>query len=497
VAVGHDIFISHSAKDKIAADAVVAHLERGGLRCWCAPRDIRPGTDWPSSIVEGINGSKAMVVVLSSSANESGHIPREVERAVNRGIPVIPVRIEDVVPRGGLEYFFSSSHWMDAITPPLEQHFDRLAQQLRAMLQMKEAEGTPPAPVHYTKTKSSRRLAPMAGAAAIVLAIAIGVVWFYFIRKPAKPVSAVPVIVTPAATTAPLVSAEETSAAVANTAAPIVASPSQSLGVSPLADEYNQWKKLTMITWHNSYPIDHARQRYPEWRRAADQGDPIGQFFVGYSYLLGLTVPVDPVTGFDWLKKSAEQKNTDAMVLVAACSGMGIGTQQNLLESGRWIKEAMDAGSSAAMVTQGVALFVFSPNPADKEEGKKLFFKAADAGNLEGLFWTAAVLSASAPAESASRMKKAADGGQPDALFMRAEALKGTAQGRSMVARALKTMGNPTFVAHIIDRTVPFGLDHTNLYPDLTWNRLRQMADNGSSEAARLVGELKAKGKAP
>jgi hypothetical protein len=149
------------------------------------------------------------------------------------------------------------------------------------------------------------------------------------------------------------------------------------------------------------------------------------------------------------------------------------------------------------MVTHGIALFLFSPNPADKEEGKKLFFKAADAGNLDGLFWTAAVLSASAPAESGSRIKKAADGGQPDALFVRAEALKGTAQGKSMVARALKRMGNPLSVAHIIDRSVPFGLDHTNLYPDLAWNRLRQMADNGSAEAARLVGELKAKGKAP
>jgi TPR repeat protein len=494
--MGHDIFVSHSAKDKIAADAAVAHLERGGLRCWCAPRDIRPGADWPSSIVEGINGAKAMVVVLSSSANESGHIPREVERAVNRGIPVIPVRIEDVVPRGGLEYFFGSSHWMDAITPPLEQHFDRLAQQLRAMLQMKEAEGTPPAPVHYTKTKSSRRLAPVAGAAAVVLAIAIGVVWFYFVRKPAKPVSPVSVTVPPAATTAPSVASEEPSAALANTTAPIAPSPAQSSGISPLAGEYNEWKKLTMITWDNSYLIDHARQRYPEWRRAADQGDPIGQFYVGYSYLHGLTVAVDPVTAVDWLQKSAEQKNSDAMIQVAICSAMGTGTQQNPMEYGRWIKEAMDAGSSAATVTHGIALFLFSPNPADKQEARKLFFKAADAGNLDGLFWTA-VVSASAPAEFASRMKKAADGGQPDALFVRAETLKGTDQGKRMVARALKTMGNPNSVAHIIDRTVPYGLDHTNLYPDLTWNRLREMADNGSAEAARLVGELKAKGKAP
>jgi TPR repeat protein len=280
-------------------------------------------------------------------------------------------------------------------------------------------------------------------------------------------VSPVPLTVAPAVTTAPSVSPEETSAAVANTAATIAPRLSQSLGVSPLANEYNEWKKLAMTTFDNSYLIDHARQRYPEWRRAADQGDPIGQFFVGYSYLHGLTVPVDPVTGFDWLKKSAEQNNSDAMVLVAACSGGGIGTQQNPLEYGRWIKEALDAGSSVAMVTHGIALLLFSPGTADKEEGKKLFFKAADAGNLDCLFWTALV-STGAPAESARRMKKAADGGQPDALFVRAEALKGTAQGKNMVARALKTMGNPLSVAHIIDRTVPFGLDHTNLYPDLT-----------------------------
>jgi hypothetical protein len=57
-------------------------------------------------------------------------------------------------------------------------------------------------------------------------------------------------------------------------------------------------------------------------------------------------------------------------------------------------------------------------------------------------------------------------------------------------------MGNPFMIARIIDPTLPGGFYHKNLFPDLTAARLRKMADNGSAEAARLVGELKAKGKA-
>ena len=50
-----DVFISYSSKDKYAADAVCSRLENGNLRCWYAPRDIAPGADWASSIVQAIN----------------------------------------------------------------------------------------------------------------------------------------------------------------------------------------------------------------------------------------------------------------------------------------------------------------------------------------------------------------------------------------------------------------------------------------------------------
>lgn len=144
--MGHDVFISHSAKDKAVADAVCAALEANGVRCWIAPRDIRPGENWATSILHGIAGCRMMVLVFSTHTNSSNHIRREVERAVNRGIPIAPLRIEDAMPKDDLEYFLSSSHWMDALTPPLEKHLREFTQKVRGLLGVGgEAPGTAPA----------------------------------------------------------------------------------------------------------------------------------------------------------------------------------------------------------------------------------------------------------------------------------------------------------------------------------------------------------------
>jgi len=88
-----------------------------------------------------------MVLVLSSNANDSPQILREVERAVNRGVHIIPLRIEDVMPGADLEYYISAQHWLDALTPPLELHLAKLAQVLRLILSNDVSElAAPPAP---------------------------------------------------------------------------------------------------------------------------------------------------------------------------------------------------------------------------------------------------------------------------------------------------------------------------------------------------------------
>jgi len=128
-----DVFISYATQDKQVADAACATLEKSGIRCWVAPRDLRPGEEYGAGIAKAIDGCKALVLIFSSSANASAQIRREVERAVSRGAAILPIRIEDILPTDSLSYFVGSVHWMDAITPPLEDHLQHLAEVLKTL----------------------------------------------------------------------------------------------------------------------------------------------------------------------------------------------------------------------------------------------------------------------------------------------------------------------------------------------------------------------------
>jgi hypothetical protein len=132
--MAHDVFLCYTTRDKPVADAACHALESSGIRCWVASRDIVPGRPWSGAIINAINQSRVFVIIFSSEANHSPQILREVERAVNKGIPIIPFRIEPVLPSEDLEYFLSAPHWLDALTPPLEQHMQRLVESTRAVL---------------------------------------------------------------------------------------------------------------------------------------------------------------------------------------------------------------------------------------------------------------------------------------------------------------------------------------------------------------------------
>ena len=145
--MAHDVYISYSHVDKAAADAACATLERAGVRCWIAPRDITPGDEWSAAIIKAIDQCRAMVLIFSQNANNSRQIRREVERAITVGIPLVPVRIEDVVPTESLAYFMGTVHWLDAMTPPFENHLVKLADSLKALLQARPSSplaGTAP-----------------------------------------------------------------------------------------------------------------------------------------------------------------------------------------------------------------------------------------------------------------------------------------------------------------------------------------------------------------
>ncbi len=186
----HEVFISYSSKDKQWADAACAVLERQRIRCWVAPRDIIPGSEWGASIIAAIDACKIMVLIFSGHANASAQVRREVERAISKGLSVLPCRVENIAPSGAMEYALSNTHWLDAFTPPVEQQLEVLARSVKTLLTHSTAR---PQPIRAEEGQalwgqvrlSPKSLAVAASAMLLLAGIAVGLMLTR--GKPAEP----------------------------------------------------------------------------------------------------------------------------------------------------------------------------------------------------------------------------------------------------------------------------------------------------------------------
>jgi hypothetical protein len=157
--MARDVFISYSTQDRPVAEKVCAALEEGGIKCWIAPRDVPFGADYEEAIVDGIASSRLLVLVLSSHSNASPHVKREIQNACAGygGKPIIPLRIEEIEYNKALRYYLGSTQWLDASTPPLEQHLGRLVEYVRTSLASAGAAAPPerPAPPADARTTAT------------------------------------------------------------------------------------------------------------------------------------------------------------------------------------------------------------------------------------------------------------------------------------------------------------------------------------------------------
>jgi hypothetical protein len=106
-----EIFVSYASADQAVADRLVRGIERHGLSCWIASRDIRPGADYQSSIAAAIEASTAVIVLYSRQALASCEIPKEMSLASRK--PLIPLRIENIAPAGAFRYQLANAQYVD------------------------------------------------------------------------------------------------------------------------------------------------------------------------------------------------------------------------------------------------------------------------------------------------------------------------------------------------------------------------------------------------
>jgi hypothetical protein len=91
----HNVFISYSSIDQLQAETVRGVLEKNGIPCWMAPRDIPGGSNYTKEIPVAIRGCQVFVLILSENAQNSHWVLKELDSAVNLGKVILPFMLED------------------------------------------------------------------------------------------------------------------------------------------------------------------------------------------------------------------------------------------------------------------------------------------------------------------------------------------------------------------------------------------------------------------
>jgi TIR domain len=107
------VFISYARKDLRVAERMRVDLERRGFPCWIDHRNLELGGDFAEEIVKSIRSCKIFLILLSSHANNSREMPKEIVLADNAGLLVIPVRIEEILPSGAFAFQLATRQWVD------------------------------------------------------------------------------------------------------------------------------------------------------------------------------------------------------------------------------------------------------------------------------------------------------------------------------------------------------------------------------------------------
>ena len=173
------VFLSHSSKDEKAALEVCSLVEKSGHKCFYAPRDIRSGYEYAEELVNGIDGSDAMLLLLSEDANNSPHVLREVERAVSKRIAIIVYKLQELELSKSMEYFLMTHQWVNAKAEcgygEIINCLNQLAEAHGETVASAPVETEKAAPAPENKKKNLPLIIALCAAAVVLIGVGVGV----------------------------------------------------------------------------------------------------------------------------------------------------------------------------------------------------------------------------------------------------------------------------------------------------------------------------------
>lgn len=103
-----DVFISYKTEEENEANWVKSTLETNGISCWMAPSCIPGGSSYALEIPQAIKQAKVFVLILSSKAQSSQWVSKEVDLAINEGKIILPFMLENCALKDDFNFYLTN-----------------------------------------------------------------------------------------------------------------------------------------------------------------------------------------------------------------------------------------------------------------------------------------------------------------------------------------------------------------------------------------------------
>lgn len=111
-----DVFLCHNSRDKPAVKALALRLMQRGIKPWLDEWELRPGLRWQPLLEEQIRAVRSAAVFVGADGIgpwQSEEIDAFLSACVKRGIPVIPVLLDNAPREPDLPLFLAGRTWVD------------------------------------------------------------------------------------------------------------------------------------------------------------------------------------------------------------------------------------------------------------------------------------------------------------------------------------------------------------------------------------------------
>jgi len=119
------IFVSYSHRDSSKVLPVINRLQEDGYRVWYDD-GINPGTEWPETIAQHLNGCAVFFAFISNTYVESFNCKRELDFAVHKRKPFLAIFLEETKMPLGMEMQISTVQSMKMYKTADDLFYERL-----------------------------------------------------------------------------------------------------------------------------------------------------------------------------------------------------------------------------------------------------------------------------------------------------------------------------------------------------------------------------------